>query len=53
MNKEPKYVGVDISKEYLDMAVVEPDNKWRFGNNAYGIGKAVKAERDIPCLCGV
>jgi len=24
------------------MAVVEPDNKWRFGNNAYGIGKAVE-----------
>jgi len=38
-NKEQKYVGVDISKEYLDMAAVEPDNKWRFGNNAYGIGK--------------
>ena len=42
MNKEQKYVGVDISKEYLDMAVVEPATKWRFGNNAYGIGKAVE-----------
>ena len=42
MNKEQKYVGVDISKEYLDMAIVEPDNKWRFGNNACGIGKAVE-----------
>ena len=42
MNKEQKYVGVDISKEYLDMAVVEPDNKWRFSNNPNGISKAVE-----------
>ena len=53
MNKEQKYVGVDISKEYLDMAVVEPDNKWRFGNNASGIGKAVEILKTMLPVCVV
>ena len=41
MNKEQTYVGADISKEYLDVAVNELDKKWRFANNSYGISKAV------------
>ena len=53
MNKEQKYVGVDISKEYLDMAVVEPDNKWRFGNNAYGIGRAIERLKGMSSVCVV
>jgi transposase len=42
LNKEQRYVGADISKEYLDVAVNEPDKKWRFANNPNGINKAVE-----------
>jgi transposase len=42
MNKEQKYTGVDISKDYLDIAVAGSTDKWRFGNNQTGIKKAIK-----------
>jgi transposase len=42
MNKEKNYVGVDISKDYLDIAVAGYIDKWRFGNNQTGIKKAIK-----------
>jgi transposase len=43
MSKEQTYVGVDISKENLDVAIAASDRKWRFGNNPAGIGKAMEA----------
>ena len=42
MSKEQKYAGVDASKDYLDIAVAESTDKWRFGNNQTGIKKAIK-----------
>jgi transposase len=42
MNKEQKYAGVDISKDFLDVAVVDSDEKWRLANNKTGINKAIK-----------
>ena len=45
MNKEKKYAGVDISKDYLDIAIVGSPDKWRFGNNQTGIKKAIKEFR--------
>jgi len=45
MNKEKKYAGVDISKDYLDIAVVGFTDKWRFGNNQTGIKKAIREFR--------
>ena len=41
MNKEQKYAGVDISKDFLDVAVVDSDEKWRLANNKTGINKAI------------
>jgi transposase len=42
MDKEKTYVGVDISKETLDIAVNRLDKKWSFRNNHAGISKAVE-----------
>lgn len=42
MEKDRTYVGVDISKEYLDMAVAGSNDTWRFTNNPDGINKAIK-----------
>jgi transposase len=41
MNKEKKYVGVDISKDSLDMAVFESNQRWHFSNSLAGIAKAI------------
>ena len=42
MNKEHIYTGVDISKDFLDVTIVDSDKKWRFANNQSGIMKAIK-----------
>jgi transposase len=42
MNKEQTYVGVDISKDYLDLAANVLGKKWRFGNDPSGIGKTIE-----------
>jgi transposase len=42
MNKEQTYVGVDISKENLDIAISASEKKWRIGNNPAGIKKATE-----------
>lgn len=41
MEKEQFYVGVDVSKEFLDVAVAMSDKKWHLSNNQAGIGKAI------------
>lgn len=43
MNKEQKCVGVDISKDSLDMAVFDSDQRWRFNNSLIGIKGAIRA----------
>src|SRR4030042_4060802 len=43
MNKEQKYVGVDISKDSLDIAVFDSNQRWRFNNSPIGIEKAIGA----------
>jgi transposase len=41
MNKEQAYVGVDISKDTLDVAVFGSTQKWQFGNNPTGYRQAI------------
>jgi transposase len=42
MNKEQKYAGADISKDYLDVAVFGAGKKWRFSNDSSGIEQALR-----------
>ena len=44
MDKEQTYAGVDISKDYLDVTIVDSDKTWRFANNQAGIKKVIKVE---------
>jgi transposase len=41
MNKEQKYVGVDISKDSLDIAVFDSTHRRRFNNSPVGIKQAI------------
>ena len=51
MNKERTYIGVDVSKENLDIAVTASKQKWRINNNPSGIIRAVEIVRDMaPAL---
>lgn len=47
MNKEQKYVGVDISKDSLDIAVFDSNQRWRFNNSPVGIKRAIGMFRTI------
>jgi transposase len=47
MNKEQTYAGVDISKGYLDVTIVDADRKWRFANNQAGIDAAPINPRQV------
>lgn len=42
MNKEKKYVGVDISKDSLDIAVFDSSKQWHFNNSPIGIKQAIE-----------
>lgn len=42
MDKEKLYVGVDVSKDFLDMAFHQSNEKLRFNNNSSGIQQAIK-----------
>lgn len=51
MNKENTYVGVDVSKENLDIAVAASDKSWRINNNSTGIIRAVEIVKGMsPAL---
>jgi len=51
MNKEQTYVGVDISKENLDLAIIDSNQQWRFGNSPAGIKLAIKTIQAVkPAL---
>lgn len=41
MSKEQVYAGVDISKDYLDVAIYGYDRRWRFANDQVGIRRAI------------
>lgn len=41
MEKEEVYVGVDVSKENLDIAITGSEKQWHFSNDQAGIKKAV------------
>jgi transposase len=41
MGTEKVYVGIDVSKETLDMAVHASDQRWRFANSDKGIAETL------------
>lgn len=47
MNKEQTNVGVDISKDHLDIAVFNSTKRWRFSNSSPGIAQAIKLFRSV------
>lgn len=47
MDKEKVYVGIDIAKERIDVAVHSSEQRWSFSNDDVGITKAVR------CISGV
>jgi transposase len=51
MNTEKVYVGIDIGKERMDVAVHSSNKQWSFSNNEPGIAEAVKAISEVsPAL---
>lgn len=51
MNKEQQYVGVDVSKDYLDIAIFGSNRPWRFDNSPAGIKQTIKTLEAIkPAL---
>jgi transposase len=47
LNKERPYVGVDISKENLDIAIATSDRKWQISNNPAGIKKVIEMLKEM------
>jgi len=47
LNKDKTYVGVDVSKENLDIAIARSDSKWRFNNNPGGIKRAIEMIKGV------
>lgn len=51
METATAYVGIDVAKEKLDIAVHSSDQQWTFSNNDAGIGRAVSCLRELkPAL---
>ena len=51
MDKEQVYVGIDVSKDNLDIAVFAADKQWRFSNEPAGIGRTIDLfSRITPAL---
>jgi len=42
MNREKVYIGIDIGKEKIDVALHSSETQWSFSNNDRGITEAVK-----------
>ena len=42
--------GVDISKDYLDVTIVDSDKMWRFTNNQVGIKKVIKVFQEMASI---
>jgi transposase len=47
MTMTPAYVGVDIAKDYLDIAVYDSSKKWHFTNDSTGIKQALRAFKSL------
>ena len=51
METATAYVGIDVAKERLDMAVYSSDQQWTFVNSDAGIGQAVSCLQELkPAL---
>ena len=51
METEKAYVGIDVSKETLDMAVHASEQRWRFANTDNGITEALACLEELsPAL---
>lgn len=50
MDKEQTYAGVDVSKDYLDVTIVDSDKTWRFANNQAGIKKIIKVFKGMTSV---
>lgn len=51
METEKAYVGIDVSKDTLDMAVHASDQRWRFANTVKGIDEALSILENLsPAL---
>ena len=47
MGTEKAYVGIDVSKETLDVAVHATDRRWRFANSDKGITETVSCLEEL------
>jgi transposase len=45
---EKNHIGVDVSKDTLDVAAYETRRRWRFTNNDVGIDQLVQAINELP-----
>ena len=51
MNKEKVYVGIDIAKANLDIALHASEKKWQFTNDEAGISRATELLKELsPAL---
>ena len=51
MNAERPYVGIDVAKEHLDIAVRPDDKQWSVTNDEEGIGTLVSGLEELePAL---
>ena len=50
MDKEQTYAGVDISKDYLDVTIVDSNKILRFTNNQVGIKKVIKVFQEMASI---
>ena len=51
MNKEKAYVGIDVAKAHLDIALDSSERKWQFGNDEVGISQVTELLQEIsPAL---
>lgn len=46
--EKKSYVGIDISKDTIDVAVHKDNRHWGFANNQAGIGKIISMLRELP-----
>jgi len=47
MEKEKEYVGIDVAKSSMDIAVHATEQRWSFPNDDYGISKTVSLLRKL------
>ena len=50
MNQTKKYLGIDISKESLEIAALEPAKEWSVGNGASGYARLIGALAHWPAV---